>query len=44
MSTASRPAIIDFTADVKAVQGVPMAKRGRNPGPTDNPHLREVEV
>lgn len=35
---------IDFTADLKAVQGVPTAKRGRIPGPTDNPRLQEVDL
>jgi nicotinate phosphoribosyltransferase len=33
---------IDFTADVKAIAGRPVAKRGRIPGLTPNPALREV--
>lgn len=33
---------IDFTADLKVVAGVPMAKRGRIPGITENPRLKRV--
>jgi len=33
---------IDFTADLKAIADHPVAKRGRIPGPTPNPALREV--
>ncbi len=33
---------IDFTADVKAIAGHPVAKRGRIPGPTPSPALHEV--
>ena len=33
---------IDFTADIKAIAGHPIAKRGRIPGPTPNPALHEV--
>lgn len=33
---------IDFTADIKAIEGRPIAKRGRLPGLTDNPALRRV--
>ena len=33
---------IDFTLDIKAIEGRPIAKRGRIPGPTDNPRLRPV--
>lgn len=43
-SAISSASPIDFTADLKAVEGVPRAKRGRIPGPTHNPRLREVEL
>lgn len=33
---------IDFTADIKAIAGHPVAKRGRIPGLTPNPQLHEV--
>lgn len=33
---------IDFTADIKAIAGHPVAKRGRIPGLTPNPALHEV--
>jgi len=33
---------IDFTADIKAVEGKPLAKRGRIPGITPNPRLKRV--
>jgi nicotinate phosphoribosyltransferase len=33
---------IDFTADIKAIEGRPVAKRGRLPGLTPSPHLRRV--
>ncbi len=35
---------IDFTADIKAVEGKPLAKRGRIPGITPNPRLKKVEL
>jgi len=35
---------IDFTADVKVVDGKPRAKRGRIPGITDNPRLRKWDL
>jgi nicotinate phosphoribosyltransferase len=35
---------IDFTADIKAVEGKPLAKRGRIPGLTPNPRLKEVDL
>jgi nicotinate phosphoribosyltransferase len=38
--TAKPP--IDFTADIKAIEGRPVAKRGRLPGPIANPALRRV--
>lgn len=33
---------IDFTADLKEIEGKPIAKRGRIPGITENPRLRKV--
>lgn len=33
---------IDFTADIKAIEGKPIAKRGRLPGATPNPALRRI--
>ncbi len=33
---------IDFTADLHAVEGKPIAKRGRIPGITPNPRLRRI--
>jgi len=38
--SGARP--IDFTADIKAIEGSPLAKRGRIPGITPNPRLRKV--
>jgi len=35
---------IDFTADIKAVEGRPIAKRGRLPGITPNPRLKRVKL
>ncbi len=32
----------DFTADLKEVEGKPIAKRGRIPGVTDNPRLKRL--
>jgi len=33
---------VDFTADLHEVEGKPIAKRGRLPGITPNPHLKRV--
>jgi nicotinate phosphoribosyltransferase len=33
---------IDFTADLHAIEGKPIAKRGRTPGITPNPRLKRV--
>lgn len=41
-SAISSASPIDFTADIKAIAGHPMAKRGRIPGLTPNPALHEV--
>lgn len=38
--SAARP--IDMTMDIKAVEGRPIAKRGRIPGPVDNPRLKRL--
>jgi nicotinate phosphoribosyltransferase len=35
---------IDFTADIKEIEGRPVAKRGRIPGLTDNPRLKRVDL
>jgi nicotinate phosphoribosyltransferase len=35
---------IDFTGDIKEIDGVPIAKRGRIPGRTDSPRLRKVNL
>jgi nicotinate phosphoribosyltransferase len=35
---------IDFTGDIKAIEGKPIAKRGRIPGMTPNPRLKRVEL
>ncbi len=35
---------IDFTGDIKEIDGIPIAKRGRIPGLTDTPRLRPVDL
>jgi len=40
--SGARP--IDFTGDLKVVDGRPVAKRGRIPGITENPRLRRVKL
>ena len=35
---------IDFTGDIKEIDGAPIAKRGRIPGRTDSPRLRTVNL
>ncbi len=35
---------IDFTGDIKEIDGRPIAKRGRIPGLTDSPRLRTVDL
>lgn len=35
---------IDFTGDIKAIDGRPIAKRGRIPGVTESPRLRPVDL
>jgi nicotinate phosphoribosyltransferase len=43
-SAVSSAPPIDFTADIKAIEGKPIAKRGRIPGITENPRLRTVDL
>jgi nicotinate phosphoribosyltransferase len=35
---------IDFTADIKEIEGRPVAKRGRIPGLTHNPRLKKIDL
>jgi nicotinate phosphoribosyltransferase len=35
---------IDFTGDLKEIDGRPIAKRGRIPGRTENPRLRTIDL
>jgi nicotinate phosphoribosyltransferase len=35
---------IDFTGDIKEIDGAPIAKRGRIPGVTDSPRLKPVDL
>ncbi len=35
---------IDFTGDLKEIEGKPIAKRGRIPGITSNPRLQRIDV
>lgn len=42
-SAISAAAPVDFTADIKEVDGEARAKRGRSPGLTDNPRLETVD-
>ncbi len=41
-SAISSAAPIDFTADIKQIEGRPVAKRGRIPGVTSNPRLERI--
>jgi nicotinate phosphoribosyltransferase len=41
-SAISNAPPIDFTADIKEVDGKPVAKRGRIPGITENPRLKRI--
>ncbi|MBI4317538.1 MAG: nicotinate phosphoribosyltransferase [Chloroflexi bacterium] len=40
--SGARP--IDFTGDLKEIEGKPVAKRGRIPGLTPTPELREIDL
>ena len=35
---------IDFTGDIKEIDGKPIAKRGRIPGRTDSPRLQRINL
>jgi nicotinate phosphoribosyltransferase len=35
---------IDFTGDIKEIDGRPIAKRGRIPGRTESPRLKRVRL
>jgi len=35
---------IDFTGDIKEIDGRPIAKRGRIPGLTESPRLRAIDL
>ncbi len=43
-SYISGAAPIDFTGDIKEIDGRPIAKRGRIPGLTDSPRLRKIDL
>jgi len=43
-SAISDASPIDFTGDLKEIDGMPIAKRGRIPGRTDNPRLQRVDL
>lgn len=43
-SAISGASPIDFTADIKEVEGRPLAKRGRIPGIQENPRLQKMEL
>jgi len=43
-SAISDASPIDFTGDLKEINGQPVAKRGRIPGRTDNPRLEQVSL
>ncbi len=43
-SAISDASPIDFTGDLKEIDGRPIAKRGRIPGRTDNPRLQRIDL
>ncbi|MGH2357187.1 MAG: nicotinate phosphoribosyltransferase [Candidatus Limnocylindria bacterium] len=43
-SAISKASPIDFTGDLKEIDGRPVAKRGRLPGRTANPRLERIEL
>jgi nicotinate phosphoribosyltransferase len=43
-SAISKASPIDFTGDLKEIEGRPVAKRGRIPGRTDNPRLERIDL
>ena len=43
-SAISDASPIDFTGDLKEIDGKPIAKRGRIPGRTENPRLQRFDL
>src|ERR671915_389668 len=43
-SAISKASPIDFTGDLKEIDGQPVAKRGRIPGRTANPRLEQIDL
>ena len=43
-SAISKASPIDFTGDLKEIDGQPVAKRGRIPGRTENPRLERIDL
>jgi nicotinate phosphoribosyltransferase len=43
-SAISDASPIDFTGDLKEIDGRPVAKRGRIPGRTENPRLQRIDL
>jgi nicotinate phosphoribosyltransferase len=43
-SAISKASPIDFTGDLKEIDGKPVAKRGRIPGRTENPRLERIDL
>ena len=43
-SAISKASPIDFTGDLKEIDGAPVAKRGRIPGRTENPRLERIDL
>ena len=43
-SAISKASPIDFTGDLKEIEGRPVAKRGRIPGRTENPRLERIDL
>ncbi|MEO6577695.1 MAG: nicotinate phosphoribosyltransferase [Candidatus Limnocylindria bacterium] len=43
-SYISKASPIDFTGDLKEIDGRPVAKRGRSPGRTENPRLERIDL
>jgi nicotinate phosphoribosyltransferase len=43
-SAISKASPIDFTGDLKEIEGRPVAKRGRIPGRTQNPRLERIDL
>jgi nicotinate phosphoribosyltransferase len=43
-SAISKASPIDFTGDLKEIDGTPVAKRGRIPGRSENPRLEQIDL